>query len=182
MLIIAHLSLPAPARSSWWHHDRVRWDEFAESAPELAALGLEGFREQNLCLIGTLRRDGWPRISANEVYFVDGQLMLGMMPNSLKSHDLERDSRITVMTPQCDREAKRGDFKIYGRVAAVTDADLRQHYSDTIFAAIDWRPTDPYPLYAVDVESAAYISFGEGRKLLRWSRERGVERLRHPDD
>jgi hypothetical protein len=160
----------------------MRWDEFAASAPKLAGLGLEGFREQNLCLIGTLRRDGWPRISANEVYFVDGALMLGMMPNSLKSQDLIRDPRITVMTPQCDREAKRGDFKIYGHVTEVVDPDLRQRYSETIFAAIDWRPTDPYPLYAVDIESVAYISFGEQRQLLRWSSERGVERLRHPDD
>jgi hypothetical protein len=160
----------------------VRWDAFAESAPDLAALGMEGFREQNLCLLGTLRRDGWPRISANEVYFVEGQLMLGMMPNSLKSRDLIRDSRITVMTPQCDREAKRGDFKIYGRATEVADPDLRQRYSDTIFAAIDWRPTEPYPLYAVDIESAAYISFGDQRRLLQWSPERGAEKLTHPDD
>jgi hypothetical protein len=160
----------------------MRWSEFAANAPELAALGLEGFREQNLCLIGTLRGDGWPRISANEVYFVDGELMLGMMPNSLKSRDLVRDSRITVMTPQCDREAKRGDFKIYGRGITLKEPDQRQRYSDTIFAAIDWRPTEPYPLYAVDIQTAAYISFGEQRKLLRWSPERGVERLPHPDD
>jgi hypothetical protein len=160
----------------------MRWEEFAGSASELGALGMEGFREQNLCLVGTLRRDGWPRISANEVYFVDGELMLGMMPNSLKSRDLQRDARITVMTPQCDREAKRGDFKLYGRVAEVTDPAQRQRYSDTIFAAIEWRPTEPYPLYRVDMQSAGYISFGEQARLLRWSPERGVERLRHPDD
>jgi hypothetical protein len=160
----------------------MRWEEFASSASELAGLGMEGFREQNLCLIGTLRRDGWPRISANEVYFVDGELMLGMMPNSLKSRDLERDARITVMTPQCDREPKRGDFKIYGRVTEVDETDLRQRYSDTIFAAIEWRPTEPYPLFAVDIESAAYISFGEGRRLIRWSPERGAEQLGHPED
>jgi hypothetical protein len=160
----------------------MRWEAFTESAPELATLGMDGFREQNLCLVGTLRSDGWPRISANEVYFVEGELMLGMMPNSLKSRDLVRDPRITVMTPQCDREAKRGDFKIYGRVTDVADPHLRQRYSDTIFAAIDWRPTEPYPLFAVHIERAGYISFGEQRQLLRWSPERGVEKLHHPDD
>jgi hypothetical protein len=160
----------------------MRWEEFSRSAPELAALGMDGFREQNLCLVGTLRRDGWPRISANEVYFVEGELMLGMMPNSVKSSDLVRDSRITVMTPQCDREAKRGDFKIYGRVTEVVDPDLRQRYADTIFAAIDWRPTEPYPLFAVDIQSAGYISFGEQRRLVRWSPEYGAQKLPHPDD
>jgi hypothetical protein len=160
----------------------VKWAEFQASAPELAELGLEGFREQNLCLIGTLRADGWPRISPTEVYFVDGELMLGMMRDSRKSHDLERDPRITVMTPQCDREAKRGDFKIYGRVREVNDPQARERYGQTIYAAISWRPEEPYPLYSVDVETASYISFGENRRLLRWSPDRGLETLRHPDD
>ena len=160
----------------------MRWADFADAAPELAALGLGGFGEQNLCLIGTLRADGWPRLSANEVYFVGGELLLGMMRGSRKSNDLDRDARITVMTPQCDREARRGDFKAYGRAVPVTDTGLRERYADTIEAAIEWRPEEPYPLFAVDVESAAYISFGPGRRLLRWTPSGGLERLRHPDD
>jgi Pyridoxamine 5'-phosphate oxidase len=161
---------------------RMRWGDFATAALELAELGRAGFGQQNLCLVGTLRSDGWPRISANEVYFVDGELLLGMMVDSRKSRDLERDPRITVMTPQCDREAKRGDFKLYGRAVDVSDATLREGYGRTIYAAIGWRPDEPYPLWAVQVESASYISFGEHRLLLRWSPERGTERLRHPDE
>src|SRR5215218_6027793 len=109
----------------------MRWADFERAAPELAALGLVGFREQNLCLIGTLAADGWPRISANEVYFPDGELLLGMMRRSRKSKDLERDARISVMTPQCDREAKRGDFKIYGRAMPVMDTRLRENHAKT---------------------------------------------------
>ncbi|HSM37834.1 MAG TPA: pyridoxamine 5'-phosphate oxidase family protein [Candidatus Limnocylindrales bacterium] len=160
----------------------MQWAEFEASAGELAQLGLQGFREQNLCLIGTLRADGWPRISPNEVYFVDGELMLGMMPRSRKSLDLERDPRITVMTPQCDREAKRGDFKIYGRVCTVADRALRERYRQTILAAIGWRPDEPYPLWAVDIESASYISFGPAARLLRWTPDRGTVQQRHPDE
>jgi hypothetical protein len=159
----------------------MKWGEFEASAPELAGLGLAGFREQNLCLVGTLRADGWPRISANEVYFVDGELMLGMMPGSRKVLDMRRDPRVTVMTPQCDREAKRGDFKLYGRAREVTDPGQREAYGQTIYAAIGWRPDEPYPLYAVEIESAGYISFGEHRRLLRWTPAAGVENLRHPD-
>lgn len=160
----------------------MNWLEFETAAPELAAFGLAGFRVQNLCLLGTLRADGWPRISPNEVYVVGGELLLGMMRDSFKSKDLERDSRITVMTPQCDREAKLGDFKIYGRSVPVADAALRARYADVVFEAIDWRPTEPYPLFAVDIERAAYISFGDLRRLLHWDRERGLEQLRHPDN
>lgn len=160
----------------------ISWGAFATAAPELAALASEGFEPQHLALIATLRHDGWPRISANEVYFVDGELLLGMMPASRKSQDLERDPRLTVMTPQCDREAKRGDFKLYGTAVAATEPLLRERYGATIFAATGWRPTEPYPLYRVVIQSAAYISFGERRRLLRWSVTRGTERLRHPDD
>jgi len=160
----------------------MNWAEFAAAAPEMAELGLEGFRAGNLCLVGTLRADGWPRISPNEIYFVGGELLLGMMPGSTKVSDLRRDPRLTVMTPQCDREAKRGDLKLYGRAVEVSDPDARQSYGQTIFAAIGWRPTEPYPLYAVDIDSAGYISFGDSRRLLRWSPDRGVEQLRHPDD
>src|SRR5262245_51727189 len=139
----------------------MKWAEFEAAAPELAALGLAGFREQNLCVIGTLAADGWPRISVNEVYFPAGDLLLGMMRRSRKSIDLIRDARITVMTPQCDREAKRGDFKLFGRAVEVADPGLRELYGDTIFAAIGWRPTEPYPLFSVRIERAAYISFGD---------------------
>jgi hypothetical protein len=161
---------------------RMKWGEFEASAQELAELGLAGFREQNLCLVGTLRADGWPRISANEIYFADGELLLGMMPRSRKSRDLERDPRITVMTPQCDREARRGDFKVYGRALDVTDPEVREHYGQTIYAAIGWRPEEPYPLWSVDIESAAYISFGEQHRLVRWSAVGGIQAQRHPDD
>jgi hypothetical protein len=160
----------------------MKWGEFEASARELAELGLAGFREQNPCLVGTLRADGWPRISANEVYFADGELLLGMMPRSRKSRDLERDARITVMTPQCDREAKRGDFEVHGRALDVTDPDVREHYGQTIYAAIGWRPEEPYPLWSVDIESAGYISFGPKARLLRWTPDGGVESPRHPDD
>jgi pyridoxamine 5'-phosphate oxidase-like protein len=160
----------------------MKWADFEAAAPELAALGMAAFREQNLCLIGTLRADGWPRISVNEVYFVDGELLLGMMRRSRKSKDLERDSRITVMTPQAEREPKHGDFKVYGRSIEVTDPGLRQGYGRTIFAAIGWRPEEPYPLHSVDIDSAVYISFGANHRLIRWTSADGVEELRHPDD
>jgi hypothetical protein len=160
----------------------VRWAEFEAAAPELAALGIAGFREQNLCLVGTLRADGWPRISPCEIYRVEGDLLLGMMRASKKAADLERDARLTVMTPQADREARRGDFRIYGRGISITDPRLRTRFADALFEAIQWRPLDPYPLYAVDIETASYISFGDTHRLLRWTPDRGLETLLHPDD
>ena len=160
----------------------MRWAAFEAAATELAALGMAGFREGGLCLLGTLRSDGWPRISPNEAYFVDGDLMLQMMRASRKAADLERDPRLTVMTPQCDREAGRGDFKLYGRAVSIVDTEVRRKVGQAIFDTIGWRPLEPFPLYAVEVETASYIEFTDERRLLRWSEAGGLERLVHPDD
>ncbi|HEY2939448.1 MAG TPA: hypothetical protein VGJ27_06525 [Gaiellaceae bacterium] len=43
----------------------MRWDEFAAACPELASLGEERLRGRELCLVGTLRRNGYPRSSPN---------------------------------------------------------------------------------------------------------------------
>jgi len=90
----------------------MRWDEFAAAAPELAAVGEERLRARELCLVGTLRANGWPRISPVEPEFVDGELMLGMMWRSPKALDLLRDPRLVVHSVVSRREGDEGDFKL----------------------------------------------------------------------
>lgn len=160
----------------------MKWGDFEAAAPEFAALGRAAFDEQHLSILGTLRADGWPRVSPCEIYFVGDELMLGMMPNSRKALDLRRDSRITVTNGQAERIPKRGDFKLYGRALEIFDQPRRDALADAQEAVIDWRPTDPFHVFSVDIESAAYISFGEGRRVLRWTPRGGLERLAHPDD
>jgi hypothetical protein len=158
----------------------VNWAEFLKAAPELGRLAREVFEEQNLAILGTNRRDGWSRISPCEVYFVDGEMLLGMMLDSAKVLDLRRDSRITVVNGQEMREPRFGDVKLYGRAREITDEQLRDRFADVQEAAINWRPTR-FNLFALDIERAAYISFGEGRRLLRWSAKSGLEELQHPE-
>ena len=99
-----------------------------------------------------------------------------------KALDLRRDSRITVMTTQSERIPKRGDFKVYGQAIEIFDQPQRDALADTQEAAIDWRPTDPFHVFSVDIQSASYVSFGDDQRVLRWTPDRGLERLRHPDD
>lgn len=107
--------------------------------------------------------------------------MLGMMWQSKKALDLLRDSRVTVVTPQADREPPFGDLKLYGRGIDVHEPTRRRALEDAQEAAINWRPTEPYHLFAVDIESAGFIAFGKQQKLLVWSPGTGVKKLRHPD-
>jgi len=48
----------------------VKWGEFKAVCPELAEHGEERFRRQQLCMVGTLRRNGWPRSAPARSGFV----------------------------------------------------------------------------------------------------------------
>jgi hypothetical protein len=155
----------------------MRWDAFAAAVPELASLGEERLRGKELCLVGTLRKNGWPRISPVEPDFVNGELMLGMMPRSPKALDLLRDPRLVVHSVVSNRNGKEGDFKLYGRAVDVQDADRRAAYRATIKARIDWEPDEPnYHLFAVDIESAGFVTFADPRYGLAWDPARGLRR------
>ena len=47
----------------------------------------------NLCLLGTLRSDGFPRISPIEPRIFEGMLVIAGMPNTTKFNDLARDPK-----------------------------------------------------------------------------------------
>ena len=160
----------------------MNWQQFKDSAPSLGALAQEAFNDQHLAILGTIRSDGRPRISPCEVYLSDGEMLLGMMPNSKKVDDLRRDPRITVVNGQEHREPKLGDVKIYGAAREITDPGVRKRFGDEQFAVIEWRPPDDVPLFAVDIESASYLSFGPRRRYLRWSPTGGEEELTHPEE
>jgi hypothetical protein len=155
----------------------MRWDAFAAAAPELAGLGEERLRAKELCLVGTLRKNGWPRISPVEPEFVDGELLLGMMWQSPKALDLLRDPRIVVHSVVSERSGKEGDFKLYGRVADVQDPDRRAAYRAAIKARIDWEPPEPnYHLFAIDIDSAGFVTFADPRYGLAWNPQDGLRR------
>jgi hypothetical protein len=102
------------------------WSEFATAEPALARQVEERFRIRKHKTLATLRKDGSPRISGIEVEFADGELFLGMMPGSLKLHDLERDPRLALHSPTEDPPDGRpqtwaGEAKLAG-VAVEVDA------------------------------------------------------------
>src|SRR5207249_1231823 len=104
---------------------RMNWDAFAAVAPEIAERAEARLRTNGLCLVGTLRRDGSPRISPCEIDVAAGELLLGMMWRSRKAIDLLRDPRIVVHSVTSDREGTEGDVKLYGRAIDVSAPDVR---------------------------------------------------------
>jgi hypothetical protein len=152
----------------------VTFEEFAAACPAIAGLARVRFTQDQLVMVGTLRKDGWPRISPCEVDFAAGELFLGMMWQSMKALDLLRDPRLVVHSVTCNKEGTDGDIKLYGRARDIQDPALRPAFQDAIRARIDWAPDEPeYHLFALDVERASYVKFGGEQQTMTWDPERG---------
>src|SRR5436190_24092947 len=97
----------------------VTWQQFASEAPDLAVRAESAVGRQKHMTMATLRRDGSPRISGTELELTDGDVFVGMMPNSRKALDLQRDPRIAIHGPTADPPADPaewiGEAKIGGR-------------------------------------------------------------------
>jgi len=142
------------------------WGEFEAAEADLAALGRRRLEEPGVVLVGTLRRDGWPRISPVEPVIEHGELYLGMMPGSRKAFDLRRDPRCVVHSAVADRHGTGGDFKVYGRAREIDDLAELDRYLDALEARIHWRPSGPY-LCALQIEQVGFVEFGGGEKRVR---------------
>ena len=161
----------------------MNWRQFEDGCPELAEIARRRFADDELVLIGTLRRDGSPRISPVEPDFVSGELLVGMMWRTLKALDLLRDPRLTVHSLPSDRMNPRGDVKLYGRARAIDEKGLRRHYEDAVFARIDWRPTEPYHCFAIDVERAGFVRFEERLwEWWSWDPDSGLRKEEKPNE
>ncbi|GAA0812343.1 pyridoxamine 5'-phosphate oxidase family protein [Spirilliplanes yamanashiensis] len=154
----------------------MNWTAFRAQAPELATLADEWIADAHVLLLGTLRADGSPRISAVECDVSGDDLCIGMIWQSTKALDLERDPRLTVHSLPPGRENTRGDLKLYGRARAL-EAPEKRAYEAVMQARLDWAPSEPYHAFAVDVTSAGLVVFeGGGQSVLSWRAGNPVRR------
>ncbi len=140
----------------------TNWAAFRQGDPGLAAIAESRMAEDGLVLVGTLRANGWPRISPVEPLVVDGELYLGMMWRSRKAVDLLADPRCVVHTTVHERNGTEGDVKIYGRACDVTDPGERTRYAAALEAAIGWRPEGEFHLFALDLTEVGYFAAIDG--------------------
>jgi hypothetical protein len=146
----------------------LTWSELEVASPELAALGLELLERFQFVLVGTLTKNGSPRVNPCEAYVIDGHLLLNMMPRSLKALDLLRDPRIYVHTPVTSKDAGEGEFKLAGRAPELLDTALRGKLDDLFWEMIQWRPAPDSHYFEVLAERVAYHRYGENEVALRW--------------
>ena len=141
------------------------WKEFTAAAPRISSVFTRRHAAAgNLCLLATLRSDGFPRISPIEPRVFEDQLWLVGMPNTTKFHDLVRDPRFCLHTATVDTHVTDGDAKLWGIASDVPDTALHQRFAVDLFedTGFDLRGETFDHFFAVDVTGGSAVEVGDG--------------------
>lgn len=151
------------------------WRDLELGAPEVARLGLGRLDAARLALLGTLRRDGSPRISPVEPHIAGGQLLIGAMTWSAKAADLRRNPRYVLHSVVPDPDSGVGEFKLYGS-AVVAGPGLRASSDRGWWTA--WPP-EKAVVFCLIIAQAVFVEWDTGRGLMtvhRWSPRNGYDK------
>ena len=155
------------------------WRDLEQAAPEIARRGMARLSSARVALLGTLRRDGSPRISPVEPYIVNGQLLIGAMAWSAKAGDLRRDSRYVLHSVVTGPDSGEAELKLYGPAAQAAQ-DLRGAAADAWWLA--WPP-DKAAVFTLHIAQAVLVDWDIQRGLMtlhRWSPQSGHSTASRP--
>jgi len=156
----------------------VTWKELGEEAPQIAEIFVRRHAATgNLCLLATLRSDGYPRISPVEPRIVDDHLVIVGMPNTTKFGDLGRDPRFSLHTATVDPYVGDGDAKLWGDAQNLQDRDLQERFAADLFehGGPDLRGQEIDPFYVADLAGASSVTFEDGQLTIAiWKPGEGV--------
>jgi Pyridoxamine 5'-phosphate oxidase len=144
----------------------VTWQQFADQAPRIAEVFVRRHRATgNLCLLATLRSDGYPRISPMEPRIAEGQLVMAGMPGTTKYRDLARDPRFCLHTGTVDPQLGEGDAKLWAMAVNLQDRDLHERFAAGLFeeTGMDLRGQVFDPFYVADITGASSIAAEDGK-------------------
>lgn len=136
------------------------WEEFTGAAPRVAdVFARRHAAAGGLCLLATLRSDGFPRISPIEPRMFEGELWLTGMPGTTKFRDLARDSRFCLHTATTDPQVGDGDAKLWGLARDVRDPALHQRFAAALHeeTGFDLRGHEFEYFFASDLTGASAV-------------------------
>jgi hypothetical protein len=140
----------------------VAWEDFTDEAPGIAEVFVRRHSATGkLCMLATIRSDGYPRISPMEPRIFEDRLVLVGMPGTTKFRDLGRDPRFCLHTATVDPYVGEGDVKLWGEVRNEQDRDLHARFADDLFedAGLDLRGQVFDPFYVADLTGASSVQF-----------------------
>jgi hypothetical protein len=153
----------------------ARWQEIADTSPELAEAVRASFDGRVHKTIATLRRDGSPRISGIESFFAEGDLWFGSMWQARKALDLRRDPRFALHSGTADPPEWERDAKVSGRAEEGDDERKRSLYD-----ALGREPPGRFHLFRAEISEAVIVGLNEARDKLvieSWGEGREPKRM-----
>jgi hypothetical protein len=145
----------------------MSWKALEESNPELAEFGLDRF-SNGLAYLGTIAKNGSPRVHPVTPIIGQGRLFLFMEPTSPKGYDLRRGSRYALHSTVEDVEGRGGEFLITGSGIFIEDAETRA----LAVKLSSYNPAKRYILFELRVDSALGFIYREEDKIrLHWKAE-----------
>jgi hypothetical protein len=138
-------------------------------------------------VLGTIRRDGSPRLSGADPYFHAGQLRIWSMPRARKGQDLRRDPRVTVHSiPWDSRKLRDGaaevgeaDAKVSGTAVLVSDAGALSAFRTWLSSERGVEPPPDWDLFTIDIDALTVISVDDGQLVIDgWSTSGGRQTMR----
>lgn len=131
----------------------IRWQQFAEQAPEQASAGarlLELPAGVGVALLATVARDGRPRAAPVCPISCDRDLYLCIAARSPKHYDLSRDSRYVLHALLGENDE---EFQVSGRAVAVKQADEEA----AVHARIRFQFDPADPLIRLEIGSGLWV-------------------------
>lgn len=151
------------------------WNDVRAAAPWLADHVRARFDAHGLGFLATLRRDGSPRISGIEPYFVGDHLWVGMMPGSRKLDDVRRDPRVALHSASIDPHVADGDVRVSGHLVELTDEEEIRELFAVFRAERGYGPEDPGPTFHLGVtEVVAVRPVVDHLRIESWTPARGL--------
>ena len=160
----------------------VTFGQFKSEAPHIAEIFVRRHAATgNLCLLGTLRSDGYPRISPIEPRIVAEHLALVGMPGTTKFLDLGRDPRFNLHTATVDTNVSDGDAKLWGNAVNLQEPELHKRFADELFeeSGFDLRGEHFDPFYIGDLTGASSVEVADNElRITIWTPGKGEREVR----
>jgi pyridoxamine 5'-phosphate oxidase-like protein len=137
------------------------WEEFAAQEPELARLGQRILSKYGIAYLGTVRADGGPRVCPVSPVILAGHAYLGVMPDTPKRRDLDRDGRFTLHALPGPDDAEVSITGVARRIGADRVEELIRTAPPNVRIA---RDTFMYELDLERVNCTLFEDPGEGRR------------------
>ena len=140
------------------------WKDFVQSEPEMAQFGKNRFLKE-VAYLGTIRKNGYPRVHPVTPILSPDNLFLFMEPTSPKGKDLIRNGLYSLHSLIIKPSGEEGEFWIRGTAQKIENEKLR---SEAIENAT-YNPADRYILFQLLIEEAGGTVYENGTpNFKRW--------------